>query len=303
MKLIENLVIVDPRLSEGDYLHGSPFERAMASRAPGIGYVVVSAPASDDGRECAAMAADMVSAKAKRGTLGRHVVVTDRPDEWKNKFLSNNVVDVRGKDPARVAADAAWALGDFGRSGANDDPFIIGDSHFFHKNIIRYCDRPWNSGTGEDGTVIVTDDDVSRMNEDMIARWNSVVGKDDVVYSTGDFCFGGRDKVESVFRRLNGRKRIVLGNHDRLKIRDYYDIGFDRVYDRPIVIKDFIILSHAPLQWVKDGDVFANVYAHVHNQEMYRDYTANSFCSSAERIDYTPVRLSSIIEKCRSVSN
>jgi len=123
------------------------------------------------------------------------------------------------------------------------------------------------------------------------------------VVSTGDFCFGNRTKAFSICPRLNGRKRIILGNHDRLKFMDYYEMGFERVYDHPIVVRDFIIMSHEPLQWVKDGSVWLSVYAHVHDQEMYKDYTANTFCSSAERIDYTPIELDEIIRRCQSVQD
>lgn len=36
--------------------------------------------------------------------------------------------------------------------------FYISDTHFFHFNIIRLCNRPYSS--------------VEEMNEDMIAKWN-----------------------------------------------------------------------------------------------------------------------------------
>ena len=234
------------------------------------------------------------------GELRNYAIVTRRPEAFAKSFIPNNVVSAAAS-PENVAKAVEWIFSKFGREKRGQRVFMIGDSHFYHKNIIRYCNRPWNSGYGPDGEVFVTDEDVSRMNEDMIARWNDVVSRDDIVYSTGDFCFGSRSKVESVFPRLNGRKRIVLGNHDRLKFKDYYEIGFERVYDHPIIIRDFIILSHEPLQWVKDGSVYLNIYAHVHDQEMYKDYTANTFCSSAERIDHTPIELDEIIKRCQTL--
>lgn len=53
--------------------------------------------------------------------------------------------------------------------------FIIADTHFYHENIIKYCDRPFENA--------------SIMNDIMIEKWNSVVGKSDIVIHLGDFRF------------------------------------------------------------------------------------------------------------------
>jgi calcineurin-like phosphoesterase family protein len=80
--------------------------------------------------------------------------------------------------------------------------FYISDHHFSHANIISFSDRPFRSP--------------GVMDEQMIRAWNSVVGTDDIIYHLGDFALGLGD-VERVtwnFERLNGRKFLVLGNHD-----------------------------------------------------------------------------------------
>ena len=56
--------------------------------------------------------------------------------------------------------------------------FFTSDHHFYHSNIIKYCQRPFHS--------------VEEMNEEMIRRWNSVVGVDDTVYYLGDFSLAKR---------------------------------------------------------------------------------------------------------------
>jgi calcineurin-like phosphoesterase family protein len=55
---------------------------------------------------------------------------------------------------------------------------------FFHRNIIQYSNRPFES--------------VEDMNEQMIQRWNKQVKKDDIVYHLGDFAFGKIDKIENL---------------------------------------------------------------------------------------------------------
>jgi calcineurin-like phosphoesterase family protein len=80
--------------------------------------------------------------------------------------------------------------------------FFTADTHFGHANIIRYCGRPFAS--------------VEEMDEAMIATWNTVVGKEDTVFHLGDFALGTDAKsIRAVFARLNGRKRLIVGNHDR----------------------------------------------------------------------------------------
>jgi hypothetical protein len=99
-------------------------------------------------------------------------------------------------------------------------------------------------------------------------------------------------KVEKIGDALKGKIDLILGNHDRLKIKDYYEMGFHRVYDRPILYDGFYIMSHAPIQWIKDGLPFYNCFGHVHNMELYKTTTMNSFCCCVERHGYRPIPFS-----------
>lgn len=76
--------------------------------------------------------------------------------------------------------------------------FITADSHFDHTNIIKYCKRPF--------------EDVNQMNQTMVARWNDVVGRDDIVLHLGDLCFRG---AQHWFDKLNGQVFLIAGNHDK----------------------------------------------------------------------------------------
>ena len=240
--------------------------------------------------------------KEHKSEIKNFVVIDDECSAIRKAFPNNHVdceiMTCNGFTEAK-AKEAIWILTNIGKDKKmNENVFVIGDCHFWHSNIIRYCNRPW--WKKDENDIVVPD--VEKMNKDMVKIWNSVITSDNqTVYVNGDFCFGNKNKVKEIFDQLNGRKRIVLGNHDRCKFKDYYEIGFDRVYDKPIMIGNFCILSHEPLQWVKDGDVYMNVYAHVHTQDMYKDFTQNSFCTSAERLDQKPIRFTEIFEKCKSV--
>ena len=153
--------------------------------------------------------------------------------------------------------------------------FIISDTHFGHKNIITYCNRPFVS--------------VEEMDEAMIKNWNETVSNDDTVLHLGDFGFGSKEYIGSIIKRLNGRKILIKGNHDNWSDDWYREAGFSYVSKFPIVWNDFYLLSHAPLQ-LSETTPYFNYYGHVHNDEKYID-NATSRCVSVERIGYRPLFL------------
>lgn len=89
---------------------------------------------------------------------------------------------------------------------------VTADTHFLHGNIIRYCNRPFS--------------DRDDMTQEMIRLWNDTVRQSDDVFHLGDFAIladAARQpqrraedarEVKEIFRRLNGRKHLVEGNHD-----------------------------------------------------------------------------------------
>jgi calcineurin-like phosphoesterase family protein len=91
------------------------------------------------------------------------------------------------------------------------------DPHYFHKKIIEYCGRPFSS--------------VEEMNETMIKNYNSVIGPNDRVLWCGDSFFAKMGNCHSVMKRLNGKKDLVLGNHD-YQPHMMVDMGFSNVMHR-----------------------------------------------------------------------
>ena len=161
--------------------------------------------------------------------------------------------------------------------------FFIGDMHFMHRNIIKYCNRPFS--------------DIEDMTEKLIKNWNSVVENNDIVYVVGDFALCGKQKIIEICQCLNGRKRLILGNHDQASVNTYREAGFEFVYNHPIIIDDFYFVSHEPIIGLTPDGVFAQIFAHVHNDPIYATVTPRSFCVSAERINYTPIEFEEIKEE------
>ncbi len=78
--------------------------------------------------------------------------------------------------------------------------WFTSDTHFGHGAMIEHVGRPFA--------------DVSAMDNAMVALWNAVVAPRDVVWHLGDFSIGRSGTAAKYFRRLNGSKHLVRGNHD-----------------------------------------------------------------------------------------
>ena len=157
--------------------------------------------------------------------------------------------------------------------------FFIGDTHFYHKNIIDYENRPFMN--------------THEMNEALIKNWNKTVGKSDIVFHVGDFALANKEKIREVLSRLNGHKILVMGNHDQYNPDFYREAGFAEVYKYPIIIDSFWILSHEPL-YINTNMPYANIFGHVHSNPAFKDYSGQTICVSVERahMNYSPLSFS-----------
>lgn len=164
--------------------------------------------------------------------------------------------------------------------------YFIADTHFSEENIRLYENRPFVS--------------VTEMNRALVQRWNERVNKEDEVYVLGDF---GADGQEALFLgQLNGKKFLVKGNHDIRTNQYYRDCGFEEVYDYPVIIKGFWILSHEPL-YVNTNMPYANLFGHVHNSPIFNTYSNQNYCVSVERIHYTPISFDEIVLAIQNEGN
>lgn len=162
--------------------------------------------------------------------------------------------------------------------------YFISDTHFNHKNIIEYCDRPFET--------------VEEMDEYIVNKWNSVVGKDDTVYHLGDFALGmHQDQVKDLLRKLNGEIILIMGNHDRKGKGWFEACGFKEVHKKGFeleLVSGKYILSHRPQTLDKIPEGYVNIHGHIHNHNNNNitelgapeDKYINVSC---EVLDYTPV--------------
>lgn len=155
--------------------------------------------------------------------------------------------------------------------------FLISDNHFGHANILNFK-KP------DHITPLRPFSTVEEMDEAMIERWNAVVKPGDDVYHLGDVVMNR--KFLPIMAKLNGTKRLVMGNHDIFDISEYTPY-FKRICGSRKL--DNLLLTHIPVHVDSIAPwCFANVHGHIHAQDIDDGRYYNV---SVENIDYTPIAL------------
>lgn len=150
--------------------------------------------------------------------------------------------------------------------------FFLSDPHFTHAAMLKFT-----QANGEPCRVF---DSVEAMDECMVQRWNEVVRSQDHVYILGDVVM--RRKQLVILERLNGHLRLIRGNHDIFKTKDYLK-WVDEIYG--VRVLDNILFSHFPVHAKCMGRFKANVHGHTHHNCLPPPYL--NVC--VEVIDYRPV--------------
>jgi calcineurin-like phosphoesterase family protein len=86
--------------------------------------------------------------------------------------------------------------------------WLTSDTHFSHRNIIKYCPKTRGQFVEPDGSPALY-----QMNQTMVDEWNSKVQSDDLVYFLGDWSLNPNVRDEWV-SNLNGKIVWIRGNHD-----------------------------------------------------------------------------------------
>jgi calcineurin-like phosphoesterase family protein len=155
---------------------------------------------------------------------------------------------------------------------------FIADLHFSHTNMaIR---RGFST--------------VEEHDEHIITKWNSVVNKRDITYILGDITME-KSTPYHLLDRLNGTKKVILGNHDKPShvpelLKYVNSVG-------GMVQYKGVVLTHGPIHPSELEYRFPlNIHGHIHDKVVVLDHWTNIpdqryICVSCERIDYTPKTL------------
>jgi calcineurin-like phosphoesterase family protein len=143
-------------------------------------------------------------------------------------------------------------------------------------------------------------DTVEEHDEHIITQWNSVVHRRDITYILGDVTMESA-KSYPLLNRLNGVKKVVLGNHDRPS-----DVPELLKYVQSVggmIRYKGIWLSHCPLHPMElEHRVSRVIHGHIHENIVMKKVTLMGFIVfkrvdrryhgvSCEQVDYTPKTL------------
>ena len=179
--------------------------------------------------------------------------------------------------------------------------FVTSDTHFFHENIIKYCNRPFEN--------------VEEMNTILIQNWNKVVSSEDDIYIIGDFALikgeNHNEKLNRLFNlsnQLNGKKHLIIGNHDYFEIVDYLKVGFEDVIQGfiDVLLNNhwFTFCHYQMTSWNNSHRGSMHLFGHEHWRQQYEPkhsiyeemhWSERKFnvCVDANR--FTPVNVNDII--------
>ena len=178
--------------------------------------------------------------------------------------------------------------------------WFISDTHFSHANMLKFTDKDGVRVRGMWETA-------EEMDDALVSNWNSVVGPTDIIYHLGDVAIPRRGL--KVLARCNGRKRLVKGNHDIFKLKDYLPY-FEDIHGcivfTPKQVGVKIACTHVPIHRGYKDRWDANVHGHMHtNNVMMRNWYGKWVQDpeyinvSVEQINFTPIHFDDILARVK----
>ena len=174
--------------------------------------------------------------------------------------------------------------------------YCTSDWHFFHNNPFIYEPRGFSS--------------VEEMNETIIKNHNNIVKEDDIIYCLGDCMLNDNQKGMECINRLNGHKKIILGNHcTNTRIELYKTLPNTEVLGYADIIKYngyHFYLSHYPtITSDHDEDrplkqIILSLHGHTHDRRKFYQDNPTMYNVALDAHNNTPVSIDQIIEDIKA---
>ena len=176
--------------------------------------------------------------------------------------------------------------------------YFTADPHFGHANMIKLANRPFS--------------DVEEMDKVLIRNWNNIVRPEDEIYIIGDFAwYSNPEKVNSLLKKLNGKKFLITGNHDHfLKNKNFDRSQFVWIRDYATIKHEgtTIILFHYPItEWDGFYRESIHIHGHQHNKPEYnvkqQELNLKRYDAGVDANNYMPVSIEHIVNFTKNSTN
>ena len=151
--------------------------------------------------------------------------------------------------------------------------YFISDTHLGHRKLVDEKYRPFSS--------------VEEMNEIIINNINRIVSPNDTLYILGDVVFQ-KASSEHLLARINGKKRLILGNHDEITPKSYYSQYFSKILLWQRFEQFDFVATHIPMHPLNFRGMALNLHGHMHRDTIPDIRYMNV---SAERINYETIHV------------
>jgi len=163
--------------------------------------------------------------------------------------------------------------------------FFTSDTHFGHRNVIKYNNRPFET--------------VEEMDDAIIERWNSRVEPGDIVFHLGDFAMACSPMyLKDIMDRLNGKIILINGSHDHGELFESVRDRFTAIYERYVYRKHdpFIVLDHyAGFVWPYSHYGSWQLFGHSHGGlKKYWMGLGKQFDVGVDNYKFTPLSINDV---------
>jgi calcineurin-like phosphoesterase family protein len=153
--------------------------------------------------------------------------------------------------------------------------WFTSDFHLGHRNIIRYCNRPFDS--------------IEDMDATLLANLNRKVGENDVLYFLGDFCLGDADQAKLYRDRIVCRNiHMIEGNHDTtLRALAGAFCSWNQLAEIRVGGQRIVLCHYAMRVWHQSSRGVWHLYGHSHGN-LLDEPTSLSIDVGVDSHDFQP---------------
>jgi calcineurin-like phosphoesterase family protein len=159
--------------------------------------------------------------------------------------------------------------------------WFTSDEHYWHTNIIKYCNRPFSS--------------VEEMNNVIINNFNSRVSQEDTTYHIGDFTLKNNPIAVDIMQKLNGKHYFIKGSHDSWAKDEILSPYMKEIKVDGVTI---VLCHYAMRVWPKSHYGSLHLYGHSHGK--LPSYGL-SYDVGVDNNNFFPVSFEEIKEKMKTM--